>query len=108
LIVTDLAARGIDIPLLSNVIHYDFPTKLKMFIHRAGRTARNGQKGTSYSIVTKKELPYMHDLSVFVGRKYFDKATEDYTTQEILMNPQHICYGKLPQSTIDNYVQLFN
>ena len=70
LIVTDLAARGIDIPLLENVIHCDFPTKMKLFIHRSGRTARAGQSGTSYSIITPDELAYMHDLSIFVGREH--------------------------------------
>lgn len=87
LIVTDLAARGIDIPFLSNVIHYDFPTKLKLFIHRAGRTARAGQKGTSYCIMTKQELPYMHDLSIFVGRKYYDKVPEGMDFNELILNP---------------------
>jgi ATP-dependent RNA helicase DDX54/DBP10 len=71
LIVTDLAARGIDIPLLENVIHYDFPTKLKLFIHRSGRTARAGQAGTSYSLISPDELAYMHDLSIFVGRHHY-------------------------------------
>lgn len=108
LIVTDLAARGIDIPFLDNVIHYDFPPKLKLFIHRSGRTARNGQKGTSYSLLTKEEVPYMHDLSVFVGRKYFDGPTasnegEVITSEDLLADPLKICYGKLPQSTVDEY-----
>lgn len=88
LIVTDLAARGIDIPLLENVVHYDFPTKMKLFIHRSGRTARAGQQGTSYSIVTNEEIGYMHDLSIFVGRKHFDRVegegnkTADETEEE--------------------------
>lgn len=72
LIVTDVAARGIDIPMLKNVVHFDFPTNLRLFIHRSGRTARAGQAGVSYSLITPDEMPYLHDLSLFVGKKYVD------------------------------------
>jgi ATP-dependent RNA helicase DDX54/DBP10 len=70
LIVTDLAARGIDIPFLSNVIHYDFPPSMKLFVHRSGRTARVGQNGKSFSLLTNYELPFLIETSVYVGRKY--------------------------------------
>ena len=96
LFVTDLAARGIDIPLLENVVHYDFPTKMKLFIHRSGRTARAGQSGTSYSIVTHDEMGYMNDLSIFVGRKYADRVENNGDTFELINDPQKICYGTVP------------
>ena len=40
LIITDVASRGIDIPYLNNAIHYDFPDKSKVFVHRSGRAGR--------------------------------------------------------------------
>lgn len=69
LVVTDVAARGIDIPVLANVINYDFPSQPKIFVHRVGRTARAGQKGWSYSFVRDADAPYLLDLQLFLGRK---------------------------------------
>jgi ATP-dependent RNA helicase DDX54/DBP10 len=69
LVVTDVAARGIDIPILANVINYDFPSQPKIFIHRVGRTARAGRKGWSYSLVRDQDVPYLLDLQLFLGRR---------------------------------------
>lgn len=69
LIVTDVAARGIDIPLLDNVINYDFPCKPKLFVHRVGRAARAGRSGTAYSLAAPDEIPYLLDLQLFLGQK---------------------------------------
>lgn len=68
LVVTDVAARGVDIPLMDNAINVHFPAKSKLFIHRVGRVARAGQSGTSYSLVSPEEMPYVLDLFLFLGR----------------------------------------
>lgn len=69
LVVTDVAARGIDIPVLANVINYDFPPQPKIFVHRVGRTARAGQRGWSYSLVRDTDAPYLLDLQLFLAKK---------------------------------------
>jgi ATP-independent RNA helicase DbpA len=55
LITTDLAARGLDIPEIKNVIHYQLPKTEDAFIHRNGRTARMHAKGNSILVFAKDE-----------------------------------------------------
>ncbi len=59
LVVTDVAARGIDVPLIDHVIHYAFPSSPKLFVHRSGRAARAGRIGFSWGLVEPDEMPYM-------------------------------------------------
>ena len=68
LVVTDVAARGLDVPLLDNVINYDFPASSKVFVHRVGRAARAGREGKAWSLVASDEVPYLMDLQLFTGR----------------------------------------
>ncbi len=55
LVATDLAARGIDIPEMKYIIHYELPERLEEFTHRNGRTARVDAKGTAYVLKWQKE-----------------------------------------------------
>jgi len=55
LIATDLAARGIDIPEMKYIIHYELPRHEEEFIHRNGRTARVNAKGTAYIMKWENE-----------------------------------------------------
>lgn len=57
LITTDLASRGLDIPEIEYVIHYQLPNNEEAFLHRNGRTARMHSGGTVYVIMTENEKP---------------------------------------------------
>jgi len=81
LVVTDVAARGIDIPILANVINYTFPSTSKLFVHRVGRTARAGNTGWAYSIIGEAELPYLMDLEVFLGKKILTTSMQEKKTE---------------------------
>ena len=56
LVATDLAARGIDIPEMKYIIHFELPRHEEEFIHRNGRTARVNEKGTAYVLKWKDQL----------------------------------------------------
>lgn len=95
LLVTDVAARGIDIPLLDNVINYNFPSKSKLFLHRVGRVARAGRSGMAYSLVCPDEIPFVYDLHLFLGRPIqFAQLGQQSNADGVL--------GRVPQSILDD------
>jgi ATP-dependent RNA helicase DeaD len=56
LVATDIAARGIDVPTVGNVINYDVPDDPNVYFHRIGRTARAGAQGKAISLVTPERM----------------------------------------------------
>ena len=116
LVVTDVAARGIDIPFMDHVIHYHFPPTPKLFVHRSGRAARAGRIGYCWGLVEPDELPYMVDLHLFLGRKLSCakgefEAIEDKNTEAIEpynldeMTPDMVHYGSIPESILTMEVE---
>ncbi|TBU33897.1 ATP-dependent RNA helicase DBP10 [Dichomitus squalens] len=90
LVVTDVAARGIDIPVLENVVNYDFPQGARVFVHRVGRTARAGRQGWAWSFVTASELPYLLDLQLFLSRPIRNEvsgAGDQAYTESLVLGP---------------------
>ena len=55
LVCTDVAARGLDIPFVSNVVHYQCPFNAEIYVHRCGRTARIGRKGDSLNLLAPED-----------------------------------------------------
>ena len=77
LISTDLAARGLDIPDIGNIVHYHMPIQEDGYIHRNGRTARWEAEGNSYIILHGEE-----ELPAYVGEE-----PETFTLPEVTPKP---------------------
>jgi ATP-dependent RNA helicase RhlE len=62
LVATDIAARGIDVSGVSHVFNFELPNVAEQYVHRIGRTARNGADGLALSFVAPDEKPYLRDI----------------------------------------------
>jgi ATP-dependent RNA helicase RhlE len=69
LVATDIAARGLDIPLLPHVVNFELPNISEDYVHRIGRTGRAGASGEALSLVSAEETTYLKDIEKLVGLK---------------------------------------
>lgn len=72
LVATDVAARGLDVPNVDLIIHYELPSTSEIFVHRSGRTGRAGKKGNAILIYSSKQIRDVRLIERDVGCKFIE------------------------------------
>lgn len=81
LVTTDVAARGLDIPDVKNVVNYQMPVNAETYVHRCGRTARIGKGGLSYSLFSPEDEKNFRLIYRTLNKgKIFESATGEEQT----------------------------
>ena len=82
LIATDVASRGIDVLGITHVINIDIPVEKEAYVHRIGRTARNGNKGKAISFATPYEDKYLNAIFEYINKKIEESPLSDLDINE--------------------------
>ncbi|MFY9242261.1 MAG: DEAD/DEAH box helicase [Polaribacter sp.] len=78
LVATDIAARGLDIPLLPHVINYELPNVPEDYVHRIGRTGRAGAEGEAISLVCSEETEYQSEIEKILKERLETSIIEGF------------------------------
>ena len=84
LVATDIAARGLDIPLLPHVINFELPNISEDYVHRIGRTGRAGASGEAISLVSLDEVGYLKSIEKLIGERLETKTLQGFETTETM------------------------
>jgi ATP-dependent RNA helicase RhlE len=100
LVATDIASRGLDIPLLPYVVNFELPNVSEDYVHRIGRTGRAGASGLAVSLVSADETVFLKDIEKLIGNKIpmdiIEGFEPDPNASTKPFNPQQ--RGRKPQS----------
>ena len=115
LIATDIASRGLDIPHIEHVINYDLPQRTEDYIHRIGRTARAGKKGSALSFISENDKKIWMDISKLItsteknvgnsegaSRKSFKQNGKDWTAFKKKKITLEILKQNFPEKKVKN------
>ena len=67
LVATDVTARGIDVPHIIQVINFDLPRQTEDYIHRIGRTGRNGAQGIALNLATRDDMEKLNEIERLIN-----------------------------------------
>lgn len=102
LVATDIASRGLDIPLLPYVVNFELPNVSEDYVHRIGRTGRAGASGLAVSLVSADETVFLRDIEKLIGDKIpmdiLEGFEPDPNASTKPFNPQQ--RGRKPQSNL--------
>ncbi len=84
LVATDIAARGLDIEQLPQVVNFDLPNVPEDYVHRIGRTGRAGASGRAVSLVSADEIKLLTDIEKLIGRKLKREMLDDFEPEHSL------------------------
>lgn len=82
LVATDIAARGLDIDQLPQVINFELPNVPEDYVHRIGRTGRAGASGAAVSLVDREELKLLKDIEKLIKREIPKVPAEGWVQPE--------------------------
>jgi len=86
LVATDIAARGLDIPLLPHVINFELPNIPEDYVHRIGRTGRAGASGEAISLVSVDENEFVRGIEKLLGMRLESEVIEGFEPTEKLQD----------------------
>lgn len=87
LVATDIAARGLDISGLPQVVNFDLPEVAEDYIHRIGRTGRAGASGHALSLVSPEQKSLLKGVEKLLGRAIDTEVIKDFTPAEADLTP---------------------
>lgn len=78
LVATDLASRGIDVSEVTHIVNYDIPKDPEIYVHRIGRTARMGSRGTAITFVTKEQGKEITNVEKLINQEVPARKVEGF------------------------------
>ena len=98
LVATDVAARGLDIPLIQHVINFDLPQVPEDYIHRVGRTGRAGKDGSALTFLTNNDQRTWREIQKLIDPNFNLQKNFNSCLLYTSPSPRDLSTSRMPSS----------